>query len=86
MPSVLFEIEHSTDIQSSLLKFVELKDYNTNFFIVADKVRKTEYAGKLELNAFTPIKSRVQFMDYDRLSDWHTKTFEIVSVESNLTF
>ena len=86
MPSVLFEVEHSTDIQNSLLKFVELQDYNANFFIVADKVRKIEYTGKLALNAFTPIKTRVQFMDYDRLSEWHTKTFAIVSVENNLTF
>lgn len=86
MPSVLFEVEHSTDIQNSLLKFVELQDYNANFFIVADKARKAEYAGKLTLNAFVPIKQRVQFMDYDKLSDWHTKTFEIVSVENNLTF
>lgn len=86
MPSVLFEVEHSTDIQNSLLKFVELQDYNVNFFIVADKVRKEECAGKLALTAFVPIKPRVQFMDYDKLSDWHTKTFEIVSVENNLTF
>ncbi|MFA4830891.1 MAG: hypothetical protein WC618_01795 [Patescibacteria group bacterium] len=86
MPSVLFEIEHSTDIQNSLLKFVELQDYNVNFFIVADKVRKAECAGKLSLNAFMPIKSRVQFMDYDKLSDWHTKTFEIVAIENNLVF
>lgn len=86
MPSVLFEVEHSTDIQNSLLKFVELQDYNTNFFIVADKARKAEYTDKLFLNAFMPIKTRVQFMDYDTLSEWHTKTFEIVSVENNLTF
>lgn len=85
MPSVLFEVEHSTDIQNSLLKFVELQDYNANFFIVADKVRKAEYAGKLALNAFVPIKARVQFMDYDKLSDWHTKTFEIVTIENNIT-
>jgi len=86
MPNVLFEVEHSTDIQNSLLKFLELQDFNTNFFIVADKVRKVEYTGKLELNAFVPIKTRVQFMDYDKLSEWHTKTFEIVSVEDSLTF
>jgi len=86
MPSVLFEVEHSTDIQNSLLKFVELQDYNTNFFIVADKVRKAECAGKLALNAFMPIKARVQFIDYDKLSEWHTKTFEIISVESSLIF
>lgn len=86
MPSVLFEVEHSTDIQNSLLKFVELQDYNANFFIVADEIRKNEYLGKLSLNAFVPIKTRVQFIDYDKLSEWHTKTFEIVSVENNLTF
>lgn len=86
MPSVLFEIEYSTDIQNSLLKFVELQDFNTNFFIVADKFRKAEYAEKMALNAFVPIKSRVQFMDYDKLSDWHTKTFEIVNIENNLIF
>ncbi len=86
MPSVLFEVEHSTDIQNSLLKFMELQDYHANFFIVADKVRKNEYASKLSLNAFLPLKTRVQFMDYDKLSDWHTKTFEIVSVENGLTF
>lgn len=86
MPSVFFEVEHSTDIQSSLLKFTELQDYNANFFIIADKVRKQEYIGKLALNAFVPIKQRVQFMDYDKLSDWHTKTFEIINLENNLTF
>jgi hypothetical protein len=86
MPSVLFEVEYSTDIQNSLLKFVELQDYNASFFIVADKVRKAEFAEKLALNAFLPISARVQFMDYDKLSDWHTKTFEIVSVENNFIF
>lgn len=86
MPSVLFEVEHSTDIQNSLLKFVELQDYHANLFIVADKARKNEYVSKLSLSAFLPIKTRVQFMDYDKLSEWHTKTFEIVSVENNLTF
>ena len=86
MPSVLFEVEHSTDIHNSLLKFVELQDYNANFFIVADEARKNEYISKLSLNAFVPVKTRVQFMNYDKLSEWHAKTFEIVSVENNLTF
>ncbi len=40
MPSRLYEVEHSTDIQNSLLKFSLLRDFNTNFFIVADIVRE----------------------------------------------
>ncbi|MFH1979743.1 MAG: hypothetical protein ABII99_01725 [Patescibacteria group bacterium] len=86
MPSVLFEVEHSTDIQNSLLKFTELQDYNVNFFIVADKVRKNEYTSKLDLNVFMPIKTRVQFINYDKLSEWHTKTFKIINLENNLIF
>lgn len=86
MPYRFFEVEHSTDIQNSLLKFVELQDYKTEFFIVADKARKEEYIGKLALSAFAPIKQRVQFMDYDKLSEWHTKTSEIISVENDFTF
>jgi len=86
MPDFLFEVEHSTDIQNSLLKFVELQDFNVNFYIVADKVRKGEYIRKLEYSAFVPIKQRVKFMDYDYLSDWHTKTSEIVGLENDLSF
>lgn len=86
MPDCLFEVEHSTDIQNSLLKFVELQDFNVNFYIVADKARKEEYAKKLLYSAFVPIKHRVKFMDYDDLSDWHTKTSEIVGLENNLLF
>jgi|SRR5271157_831195 len=45
-PSSVFEIEHSTDIQNSLLKFVELQDFRTKFYIVADSKRKAEFDKK----------------------------------------
>lgn len=86
MPNMLFEVEYSTNIKNSLLKFVELQDYNTKFFIVADKARESEYNTKLELNAFVSIKNRVKFIDYEKLSEWHAKTSEIVSLENNLFF
>ena len=85
MPSNFFEVEHSTDIQNSLLKFVELQDYHSRFFIVADKVRRAEYDRKLALSAFMPIKDRVDFLDYDKLSDLHAKTFELVHARGDLT-
>jgi len=84
MPSAFFEVEHSTNIQNSLLKFVELQDYNVNFFIVADKIRKTEYSDKVSLNAFISIKSRVKFIDYENVSEWHARTYELSTIENNL--
>ncbi len=80
MPHMLFEVEHSTDIQNSLLKFTELQDFYVKFYIVADEARKREFESKLLLNAFVPIQKRIQFMSYNQLSDLHTKT----SIESSL--
>lgn len=84
MPHMLFEVEHSTDIQNSLLKFLELQDFYVKFYIVADKAREKEFEAKVSLNAFTPIHKRTQFMSYINLSELHTKTYEITSLEKTL--
>lgn len=72
-PNSFFEIEHSTDIYNSLLKFVELQDFRTNFYIVADGQRQAEFESKISLNAFTPIKPLVKFWTYDVVLDFHAK-------------
>ena len=47
MPCHFFEVEHSTDIQNSLLKFFDLQDFYSKMFIVADIKRKEEYKRKI---------------------------------------
>ncbi|MBU0701204.1 hypothetical protein KKE26_07945 [bacterium] len=86
MPTNLFEIEHSTDIYNSLRKFVELQDFYTHFCIVADKVREREFQTKLFLQAYKPISKRVTFWSYDNVAELHSKTSELISIESKLTF
>lgn len=76
-PYSFFEVEHSTDIQNSLLKYIELQDFNVKFHIVADEVRRKEFNGKINLNAFSSIKDRVKFLNYDELSNYHSKITEI---------
>ncbi len=85
MPKSLFEVEHSTDFQNSLLKFMELQDFNSDFFIVADALRKREYDSRISMNAFSVIHKRVKFMSYDKLAVWHEKTFELSDVEAHLS-
>ncbi len=72
-PDSFFEIEHSTDIYNSLLKFTEFQDFRTKFVIVADRRRKAEFDDKLSMRAFAPIKPFVKFWDYDGVADYHTK-------------
>lgn len=84
MPNYFYEIEHSTDIQNSLLKFTELQDFNSKFTIVADNVRKREFEAKLSQIAFDCIRSRVEFLSYEDLADYHTKIYACYESESKL--
>lgn len=77
LPYSFFEIEHTTDIQNSLLKFFDLQDYYSNFYIVSAKEREREFSKKLKYGAFGDIKERVQFIDYDYVAELHTKTSEL---------
>lgn len=72
MPHAFFEIEHSTPMDRSLIKFNELSDFNAYFFIVADALRKKEYEQKIALDIFKNIRKRTKFYDYESLSEWHT--------------
>jgi hypothetical protein len=72
-PSSFFEIEHSTDIYNSLLKFMELQDFRTGFYIVADVQRLAEFDSKISSNTFSPIKPFVKFWNYDLVVDLHAK-------------
>ena len=69
MPHSFFEVEHSTDIQNSLLKFCDLQDFNARMVIVADDYRKDEYLHKLSETAFRDLREqkRVSFLSYDEL-------------------
>ncbi len=77
LPRAFFEVEHSTDIQNSLLKFMEFQDFRVQFIIVADEARKREYVDKLGRAAFKPIVHLVEFWNYDKLSRLHEKESEL---------
>lgn len=69
MPHSFFEIEHSTDIQNSLLKFNDLQDFYVRMAIVADIKRKPEFEAKMRFHAFDDLRvnKRVSFLSYDAL-------------------
>lgn len=84
MPSRLFEVEHTTTIHNSLIKFVELQEFYAKYYIVADEVRKNEFQSKLSLKAFYPIAKRVSFWSYDDVAELHAKTNELIGIKSRL--
>jgi hypothetical protein len=80
LPTSFFEVEHSTDIQNSLLKFNELQDFYSSFYIVGTIVKKREFDNKIAYSAFKEIRERVKFIDYDFVSNLHTKSFELSKI------
>ena len=80
-PHAFFEVEHSTDIQNSLLKYYDLQDFYSQFFIVSDRKRKKEFEQKIGYHAFKSISNRVQFLDYEYVSTLHSKIFELARLE-----
>jgi hypothetical protein len=84
MPASLFEVEHSTAISGSLMKFVELQDFNTNFYIVADEARRREYEAKVTMEAFRAVRQRVGFWTYDDVAELHSNTAALVARETRL--
>jgi hypothetical protein len=85
MPQAFFEVEHSTDISNSLTKFVDLQDFRTQFYIVADEARRREFADKIERATFAAVRATTKFLDYEYVSEWHSKIHAAASVEKELS-
>jgi hypothetical protein len=81
MPSEVFEVEHTTDINRALLNFLALQDFNLTFRIVAPKTRQAEYEAKVNNAAFSSIAPKTIFTAYETVSNFHTKASEIEAIE-----
>ena len=79
-PLCFFEVEHTTDIQNSLLKFNDLQDFYSKFYILSAIERKREFEQKIAYTSFKDIRDRVSFIDYDFIANLHTKSFELMKI------
>ena len=77
-------LEHSTDIQNSLLKFNDLQDFYVRMAIVADIKRKPEFEAKMRFHAFDDLRlnKRVSFLSYDAL----VKQYEMEQEKQSFEF
>ena len=66
-PQRIFEVENSTNFRNSLVKFVELQDFNVsmNIIIPNDKNKKDKFNQEIEKIEFADIRSRVKCYTYD---------------------
>ena len=69
MPADLFEVEFSTDMLNSLTKFNELRDFYTQFSIVAPPHRKSHFDDRIGMDTFHEISRRVTFISTDQIDN-----------------
>ena len=69
MPANLFEVEFSTDMLNSLTKFNELRDFYTQFSIVAPPHRKSHFEDRIDMDTFHEIRRRVTFISTDQIDN-----------------
>ncbi len=86
LPHSFFEVEHSTNIQNSLLKFNDLQDFYSRMIIVADNKRKADYINKIKYSSFKDLSrnKRVSFLDYESLNKQYESLIEQQSFETIL--
>ena len=65
------------------LKFLELQDFYSNFFIIGPLQRNEEFLRKLDYAAFEKIRDRVKFVDYDHVAQLHTKSFALIELQKS---
>lgn len=84
MPDSFFEVEHSTDIQNSLLKYQELQDFYTKMYIVADEKRHPEFDKKISYFSFNNLRKdkRIKFLSYDDLEKQYKQALELQSLQT----
>lgn len=82
MPEAFFEVEHTTNFDNSLLKFLDLRDFNAELCIIAPSVREREFHSRIARSAYAPVAKRIVFRNYELLTEMHTKEHAMTAMES----
>jgi hypothetical protein len=81
LPYAFFEVEYSTDFQKSLGKYADLQDFYSKFILVSPIEKKRKFEDIVNIEIFREIRNRVQFVDFNSISDLHAKTIEIAELQ-----
>ncbi len=70
-PEKLFEVENSTDFRAGFIKFNEIQDFRSSFLFIAPEERKIKFETEKSKAAFSNIKDRCGFLNYDFIDSWY---------------
>ena len=81
-PKYIYEVEHSTDFSSSMLKMFQLKDFDTKFILTSWESRKEIFNQRMSQEPFTQLKSKFVFRSFELIAQLYfsaVRHFELQS-------
>jgi len=75
-PKSAFEVETTPQFRSSLVKFGELCDFCTSFYLITDVKYHDKFQGEIAKAVFKEIKERCSFMTFEQIMDMYLKSVE----------
>lgn len=84
LPKKVFEVEYSTNIENSLLKYCDLEDFYIDFYIVSHEKRLKEFNEKINRDVFKSIKNRIKYLSYNDVYEWYNKIYELYILKNKL--
>ena len=83
-PAAVYEVENSTDFRSALIKFYELQDFTTKFYVVSPEKRRQKFCKEIEKRAFSSIANRCNFKSYDDIERYYQALLNFSKVKDIL--
>ncbi len=79
-PEAFFEVEHTTNFVSALVKFGEFIDFRVSLHIVADDARQRQFEDTISQRQFDAIRPHLKFWSYSKVAKYHSHLSELAQV------
>jgi hypothetical protein len=73
-PKSAFEVETTPQFRSSLVKFGELCDFYTSFYLITDVKYYDKFQSEIARAVFKEIKERCSFITFEQITDTYLKS------------
>jgi len=71
-PYKAFEVEHTTRFKDAFERFLELRDFQTEFVCVAQEEERDKFKERISRDRYKFIRKRVEFWSYDKVEREYT--------------
>ena len=79
-PKFAFEVENTPQFLNSLVKFAELSNFCTIFYLIARAENEEKYEKEINRPVFEEIKGRCRFKSYETVQDMYYKSVEKMTI------